>query len=133
MTHMPFPSNENLAAAQPKHARDKTKTPWKRAGPGEPPPVMLQFVFHDGRVKSYACSDIREMQKRDAGHVELSIYGMEKYRVTIEGRHLGELFDLLQMGRIKSMTELGSRTFEYPEDRPAIDKITIEGLTGPTM
>tara|TARA_R110002111_G_scaffold86726_1_gene135868 strand:- start:280 stop:567 length:288 start_codon:yes stop_codon:yes gene_type:complete len=92
---------------------------------------MLQLIFHDGHVQSFACSDIREMQKRDAGHVELSIYGMEKYRVTIEGRHLGDLFDLLQTGRIKPMTEWGPRTFDHPEEEPAIDRIMIETLTGP--
>jgi len=85
----------------------------------------------NGLVKSYACSDIREMQKRDSGHIELSLYSMEKYRVTIVGRNLGELFDLLIMGRIKSMTELGPRTFDQPEESPAIDTITIEALTGP--
>ncbi|WP_153558153.1 hypothetical protein [Roseimaritima sediminicola] len=93
---------------------------------------MLQLMFYDGRVVSYAFSDIREMQKRDAGHIELSIYGMEKYRLTIKGRHLNELFDLLQLGRIRSMTELGPRTFDHPEDSPAIDTITIETLTGPS-
>ena len=94
---------------------------------------MLQFHFYDGRVVSYACSDIREMQKRDAGHIELSVYGMEKHRLTIKGRNLNELFDLLQLGRIKSMTELGPRTFDYPEESPAIDSITIETLTGPSQ
>tara|TARA_R110002073_G_scaffold8027_19_gene44881 strand:+ start:18210 stop:18611 length:402 start_codon:yes stop_codon:yes gene_type:complete len=131
MKNMPFPSNENAATPLTIKSRTPLKTPWKKVGPGEPPPMMLQFITHDGRVKSFACSDIREMQKRDAGHVELSIYGMEKYRVAIEGRHLGELFDLLQMGRIKSMTELGPRTFDHPEESPAIDKITVETLTGP--
>lgn len=132
MNHMPFPSNENVAAPRSIQSTVNAKAPWKKAGPGEPPSLMLQFVFEDGRVKSYACSDIREMQKRDAGHIQLSIYGMEKYRITIEGRHLSELFDLLQMGRVKSMTEFGPRTFDHPEESPAIDRITIESLTGPT-
>ena len=70
--------------------------------------------------------------KRDAGHLELLIYGMEKYRLTIRGRHLGELFDLLQIGRIRSVIELGPRTFDHPEDSPAVDSISIEPLTGPT-
>lgn len=130
MAHMPFPSNENVAIA-PTLQPGGQKSPWKRSAPGEPPPLMLQFVFHDGRVVSYACSDIREMQKRDAGHIELSIFGMEKYRVTIQGRNLNDLFDLLQMGRIRSMTEFGPRTFDHPEENPAIDKISIEALTGP--
>jgi hypothetical protein len=130
MAHMPFPSNENTTIA-PSLQPGGQKSPWKRSSPGEPPPLMLQFVFYDGRVISYACADIREMRKRDAGHIELSIYGMEKYRVSIQGRNLNELFELLQIGRIKSMTELGPRNFELPEESPSIDQINIESLTGP--
>ena len=130
MSHMPFPSNENIASP-PSLQAGNASLPWKRTGPGEPPPPMMQFIFHDGRIASYACSDIREMQKRDAGHIELLIYGMEKYRITLQGRHLNDLFDLLQNGRIRSMTEFGPRTFEHPEESPAIDKITIELLNGP--
>lgn len=67
-----------------------------------------------------------------AGFIQLSIFGMEKFRVTIEGRNLDELYGLLMLNRVKSMNELGERTFDRPEIELAINKISIEVLTGPS-
>ena len=129
MTHMPFPSNQNPL---PKLTEPRSlDAPWKRAAPTEPPPLMFQVRFRDGRVTSYAYADLRETRLRDAGCLQLCLLGMEKYHVTIEGRHLTELNTLIGAGKIKSLDELGPRTFDRPESAPSIDSITVETLTGP--
>lgn len=131
MKHMPFPSNQN---AMPNLAEERSlETPWKRAAPSEPPPMMFQVRFCDGRVISYAYADLRETRLRDAGHLQLCLLGMEKYHLTIEGRNLTELGSLIGAGKIKSLEELGPRTFDRPETAPSIDTITVETLTGPTF
>lgn len=131
MTHMPFPSNQN---ALPKLTEPRSlDAPWKRAAPTEPPPLMFQVRFHDGRVTSYAYADLRETRLRDAGCLQLCLLGMEKYHLTIEGRHLTELNTLIGAGKIKSLDELGPRTFDRPESAPSIDSITVETLTGPSF
>lgn len=130
MKHMPFPSNENV---MPNLASEKSlEAPWKRAAPTEPPPLMFQVRFRDGRIHSYAYADLRETRLRDAGRLQLCLFGMEKYCVTIEGRHLSELNALIGAGKIKSLDELGPRTFDRPESAPSIDSITVETLTGPS-
>ena len=91
---------------------------------------MFQVQFHDGRVNSYAYCDLRETRLRDAGYLQLCLLGMEKYHINITGRNLSELAKLIGAGKIKSFMELGPRTFERPEEIPAIDKITVETLTG---
>lgn len=131
MGHMPFPSpsNENSRA----EVKLAAKVPWTKIKPGEPPPMMFQVLFHDGRVVSFAYSDLRETRMRDAGYLTLCIFGMEKYHITIEGRNLRELAEAIGSGRIKSMEELGPRTFERAEDEAAIDSIMIEAMTGPSF
>ncbi len=130
MSRLPFPSNENSI---PSLLQEKgtVEAPWQRSHPNEGPPVMFQVKFFDGRIVSYAYSDLRETRLRDAGYLQLCIYGMEKYHVTVVGRNLTELANLMGMGRIKSLQERGPRTFAHPEASPSIDKITIETLTGP--
>ena len=132
MSNLPFPSNENSLATQ-MIAKSSVQVPWKRVGPNDPPPMMFQVQFCDGRVISYAYSDLRETRLRDAGYLQLCIYGMEKYHLTIEGRNLTELADLIGVGRVKSLVELGPRTFDRDESNPSIDKITVETLTGPAF
>lgn len=133
MPSLPFPSNQNVSLPPRIKSAKENSAPWKLVGPGDPTPLTLQLQFKDGRVFSYAVSDIREMQKRDPGHLQIFVYGMEKYRITIEGRHLDELFNLLQLGRVRSLTEMGPRTFDRSENAPSIDKISVESLTGPSM
>lgn len=130
MTHLPFPTNENTQHHPA--ARDTHEAPWKRASPTEPPPLMFQVQLRDGRVVSYAYADLRETRLRDAGHLQLCILGMEKYHVTVEGRNLTELANLIVSGKLKRLEELGPRTFDRPESAPSIDTVTIETLTGPT-
>lgn len=129
MKHIPFPSNQNPLPKPDEKA--SPEAPWKRAGPTEAPPIMFQVRFRDGRVISYAYSDLRETRLRDAGYLQLCLLGMEKYCVTIEGRHLTELNKLIGAGKIKSLDELGPRTFDRPESAASIDVITVETLTGP--
>lgn len=133
MTKLPFPSNENAQALPRLAAEGSHEAPWKRAAPTEPPPMMFQVRFCDGRVISYAYADLRETRLRDAGHLQLGILGMEKYHVTIEGRNLTELAALIGMGKIKTLEELGPRTFDRPESAPSIDSITVEMLTSPSL
>lgn len=130
MSRIPFPSNEN-SLAHGLQSGQPVKEAWKRTNPGEPPPMMFQIQFANGRVISYAYSDLRETRMRDAGCLTLCVFGMEKYHITVEGRHLTELATLIGLGRIKSFVEMGPRTFDHPEESPAIDKITVETLTGP--
>ena len=132
MSSLPFPSNENVSVPPAVRSVKTEDAPWKVVGPGEPVPLTLQLAFSDGRIISFAISDIRETHKRDSGHVEIFVYGMEKYRITIEGRHLDELFSVLQLGRIRIIVETGHRTFDHPEGAPAIEKIGVESLTGPS-
>lgn len=131
MTHMPFPSNQNALPSMANN--EKLEAPWKRAAPTEPPPLMFQVRFCDGRVISYAYADLRETRLRDAGHLQLCLFGMEKYHLTIEGRNLTELNALIGAGKIKSLDELGPRTFDRPESAPSIDSIRVEALTGPSF
>lgn len=89
-------------------------------------PMMFKIALSDGQLYWYPYSDLREVRLRDAGFVQLLIYGIEKYTISIEGRHLTELATLLGMGRIKSLEESAHRSFSDPEEMPGIDKITVE-------
>ncbi|QDV73860.1 hypothetical protein [Botrimarina mediterranea] len=129
MGSLPFPSNENQASG---HAvmGGVGAAPWQKTMPTEGAPVMFQVRFCHGGATSYAYCDLREIRVRDAGLVQLGLLGMEKLLISISGRHLTELAELIAAGKIKSFTELGPRTFDRPEASPSIDKITVETLTG---
>jgi hypothetical protein len=129
MGSLPFPSNENPFPTSLTAVRED-KVPWTRVKANEPPPVMFRLCFCDGRVVSYAYSDLRETRLLHAGHLTLCLLGMEKYHVVIQGRRLSDLADLFSAGKVKSIVELGPRTFDRSEAAPSIDKITIEALTG---
>lgn len=128
-SNLPFPSNENHQHADSAIATN-SQAPWKRVAPTEPAPLMFQVCFCDGCATSYAYCDLREIRLRDAGFLQLGLLGMEKLVITIAGRNLTELAELIAAGKLKSCTELGPRTFDRPETSPSIDKITIETLTG---
>ena len=129
MKSMPFPKQSEPIIAK-SSANDSVKLPWTRANHHEQLPLMLQIERSNGNVLRYAYCDIREIRLLNSGYLQLLIFGMEKYCITIEGRHLDELADQLGNAKIKSMVEYGPRTFHEPETSPAIDKITIEELTG---
>lgn len=124
--HLPFPSNENAAGGAALGAA--AKPPWKRTTPTEPSPLMFQVQFCHGGATSYAYCDLREVRIRDAGFLQVGLLGMEKLVISIAGRNLTELGELLAAGRVKSLTELGPRTFDRPEASPSIDKITVEAI-----
>lgn len=130
MKRMPFPTSSESLLPQ-SMANDKAKLPWKRAGANDPPLIMFQIERANGNVVSYSYCDLRETRLLNNGYLQLLVFGFEKYCITIEGRQLAELASLIGMAKIKSMLELGPRTFDLPESSPAIDKITIEELTGP--
>ena len=132
MTHMPFPSNENaLSAAKQTLAKASSsdKPPWQVIKAAESQPNMFRLHRHNGIVFSYAYCDLREIRMLSAGHLQLFLYGIEKYSITIEGRNLTDLAGLLGECRIKSLEESGPRTFIRAESIPSIDKITVEELT----
>ncbi|MCA9232957.1 MAG: hypothetical protein KDA57_20090 [Planctomycetales bacterium] len=126
---LPFPSNENRVDTV-RSIQSPDDLPWKRVSPSEPTPLMFQVRFCDGRTTSYAYCDLREIRLRDAGYLQLGLLGMEKMLISIAGRNLTELAELIAAGKLKSLTELGPRTFDRPETSPSIDKITVETLTG---
>lgn len=132
MTHMPFPSNENWHGHAVQPVAKTEERPWQKLNAGEPMPMMFQVCFHDGRSVYYTYSDLREIRVRDAGFVKLLVFGVEKYEVSIAGRHLGELVTLMGMGRIKSLTENAERSFSLDDELPAIDRITVE-VVGATI
>ncbi|MCA9026696.1 MAG: hypothetical protein KDA86_15925 [Planctomycetaceae bacterium] len=129
MTDLPFPSPTTTRTVPSIGNVTSIELPWQRVGPHEPPLLMFQVRFADGRMISFAYSDLREIRRRDAGHLTIGIYGMKKYEVTIEGRNLDELHSLLAMANIKSLTEFGPRSFDRPEESPCIDRIRIETIT----
>lgn len=126
---LPFPSNENRASAI-NAVQGARQGPWERTSPTEPSPLMFQVQFCHGGATSYAYCDLREIRLRDAGFLQLCLLGMEKLHISVCGRNLTELAELIAAGKIKSFTELGPRTFDRPEECPSIDKITVETLTG---
>jgi hypothetical protein len=128
MVKIPFASNSNFHAV-PQPVKDEP--PWTKASPGELPPMMFRIEFIDGRVTSYAYSDLRETRMRDRGMLQLFIFGMEKYVVTIRGRHLDELAKLIGLGRIRSLSVADPRRTDQRDENPSITEVVIESLTGP--
>ncbi|MEZ6063745.1 MAG: hypothetical protein R3C19_25635 [Planctomycetaceae bacterium] len=104
---------------------------WQKLNPGEPVPMMFQLRLLDGRIISFAYADLREIRTRDAGFIELGLYGMDRYRVGITGRNLTELTTLLSLGRIRRLEESDPRDLTRSENSPTIDSITIETLPPP--
>lgn len=132
MTSMPFPSNQNWQSHAAQPTESNQEKPWEKLNAGELMPMMFQVGFNDGRSVYYAYSDLREIRLRDAGFVQLLVFGVEKYEINIAGRHLSELVTLIGMGRIKSLTESGQRSFHLAESAPSIDRITVEVASFPT-
>ena len=103
--------------------------PWQSISSGEMPPLMLQFRLRSGETISYSYHDIREIRVRDAGRVQLGLIGMFKLQVTIEGRHLRELGELIASGLVRWMQETDERSDEAPETSPCITSIAIERIS----
>lgn len=118
----------NLRSISGQSANNDDASPYCRVGSGELPPMMLQIRLADGQSISFAYSDIREIRCRDAGHVQLGIFAMTRVTVTIEGRHLRELSNLLGMAMVRWMEEADERDNERPETEPEIVSIRVEAV-----
>ena len=90
---------------------------------------MLQFRLRSGETISYAYHDIREIRVRDAGHIQLGLVSMAKLLITIEGRHLRQLGELIGTGLVRWVQETDERDVDIPEDQPSIASIVIERMT----
>jgi hypothetical protein len=104
--------------------------PWQSIQSGEMPPLMLQFRLQTGETVSYAYHDIREIRVRDAGSLQLGLVGLSRLLVTIEGRHLRELAELIGSGLVRWVQEADERADDLPEPSPCITSISIEKLEG---
>lgn len=100
--------------------------PWHTIQSAEMPPLMLQLRFRNGQMVSYAYGDLREIRYRDAGYLQLGIYGLSRVLVTIEGRHLRELAEALGCGLVRWLAE--GDDLDRPEAAPAITSIVIEPI-----
>jgi len=126
--NIPFPSNENSLRTLTKNTETSIEPPWTRTRQSDPPVIHFVIQFKDGSDVSFAYSDLRKTKMRDAGYIELFLLGAEEEHVLIEGRHLGELIQLIRMGRIATFSELGPRTFNRAESAPSIDAIKISTI-----
>ncbi|QDT57104.1 hypothetical protein Pan44_51700 [Caulifigura coniformis] len=111
---------------QPANQSSATGTSWQSVRNGEMPPLMFQLRFRDGRITSFAYSDLREIRFRDAGFIQLGLCGMSQRIITIEGRHLRELVELLGNGLVYWLQEADERDVETPETSPCITALIIE-------
>ncbi|QDS92482.1 hypothetical protein FF011L_12250 [Roseimaritima multifibrata] len=100
--------------------------PYERIQNGEIPPMMFQLRFSDGRRYSYAYSDVREIYRRDAGHVEIMVLGRTDLLLTFQGRKLDELVNLFGSGKIKWVRERDPRSIAAQDDAIEVDRLTIE-------
>jgi len=127
MNSMPFPSNDDR---QPVFSRttETKEFPWKKLHPNEQMPMCFEVRFQDGSVETFPYSDFRGTKLLHAGYLIVNIYGMEKYQIVIEGRHLGEFAKHLSLGRIHWFGESPVLGHEPNETLPHIQNITIEAL-----
>ena len=103
-------------------------TPWATLQEGAMPPLMFQLRFHDGRMSSFAYSDLREIHCPDAGRIELLLVGIAKLVITIEGRLLRDLAKWFSGAMVRWVQEGDPRDVDRPESAPEIVKITVEEL-----
>ena len=104
-------------------------TPWEVARSGEMPPLMFQLRFRDGRIRSFAYGDLREIRFQDAGQIELALCGMSRLLVTIQGRNLRELVELLGNAVAYWLQECDAREVDTPESSACINTITVAEMT----
>lgn len=111
--------------------KDGVSPPYSPVRSGEMPPMMFQIRLCNGQTISFAYSDIREIRSRDAGHVQIGVLAMNRVLITIEGRHLRELANLIGMAKIRWIEEADERAEERPEDSPEIVAIRVEAFDEP--
>tara|TARA_R110002049_G_C9174280_1_gene562386 strand:+ start:6545 stop:6958 length:414 start_codon:yes stop_codon:yes gene_type:complete len=112
------------ASEAPEPAR-KVELPWVSIHAAGRPPLMFDLAFRDGAIVSFSYNDIRMIDYRDAGKLQL-VVGMDRTRVSIEGRHLAELRAHLSRGMLLSVRESDDDTIYGDEDLPAVERIVVE-------
>ena len=108
--------------------QDGPRDPWKQLYDGDLPPMMFQLRFRDGSMASYAYSDLREIRCRDAGCVQLYLNAMRSLLITIDGRHLSELANLLSSAQVRWIDEVDPRDEGRPENAAEIVRISVEEI-----
>ncbi|WP_040352844.1 hypothetical protein [Blastopirellula marina] len=111
-----------------RESAEQNNVPWRSVREGEMPPMMFQLRLRDGGTISYPYSDVREIRCRDAGCVQVSVLGMAKMIITLEGRRLRELADLLGRAELLWIEEADPRDVGRPESAPEIVSISIEEI-----
>ncbi|QDV42514.1 hypothetical protein Enr13x_23620 [Stieleria neptunia] len=101
-------------------------TPYATATPGELPPMMFQLRLSDGRWLSYSYGDVREVECRDAGHLQITVLAASRTVITIEGRHLRELATLFGLASVRWIQEADPRLPRRSEDQAEVIRISIE-------
>lgn len=122
----PAPSVRTITGSE--NVGEPASPPYERVRNGGMPPMMFQLRLSDGQTISFAYSDVREIRSRDAGHIQIAIFALSRMLITIEGRHLRELSNLLGMALVRWMTEADERAAERPETAAEIVKIRVEVL-----
>lgn len=130
---IPFPTNvEPITHYKPvREIANKTEPPWKEVGQRQGTPMCFEIQFRNGEIHSFPYSDFRGARLMNAGYLVISVLGMEKYHIVVEGRYLGELAKLLSLGKASEFHETPNHGYEQPESSPHIERIRIEALTGP--
>ena len=124
-------NSRNILHQSPRLVRDAGDgfdLPWVKIREGEMPPMMFQIQFNDGRLSSYAFSDIREVHCADAGKVQLMLFAMQKIVITFEGRNLRDLANLFCNAALRSIRESDPRELERPERAPEVIRVSIEPI-----
>lgn len=106
--------------------KPESDLPYSSLQPGDMPPMMVQLRFRDGRWLSFCYSDMRQIDCRDSGQLELTIFAARTLTVRIEGRHLRELATLLGMGLIRWVQEVDPRDLERDESKAEVTNIILE-------
>lgn len=130
--NIPFPSNDvPIGNFQPSQKVDTKEPPWKKLEHSITMPMCFEIQLRNGEIYTFPYSDFRGARLMNAGYLIINVLGMEKYQITVEGRHLGELTKLLSLGKLCEFHETPNHGYELPETSPHIERIEIEALTGP--
>ena len=99
--------------------------PYERVANGELPPMMFQIRLADGQRYSFSYSDVRQIYRRDAGHMQIELLSLAKTTITLEGRNLDEIVQLLGVGMIRWIRELDPRAPATGERKVEVEEIKV--------
>jgi len=94
------------------------------------PPMCFQLRLRDGQRISYPYSDIRSIHCRDAGQIRITLHSVHRLAITITGRHLYELSNLLGMAVVHWIREADPRAESRPEANAEVEQVLIEPIAG---